>query len=211
MKTVALKAEKRTETGKNINRRLRQSGMIPAILYGGKEVSPLAINALDFEHAFKHISENVLINLEIKGGEKREVLIKGYQREKVKGALIHIDFLEIIKGKKLHTRIPVRLDGMPIGVKIAGGMLEHLCHDLQVECLPKDMPEEIRIDVSGLDVGDAVHAKDLGLPEGVHSLESPETVVAMVTGKQAELLEEEEEVTEEAGEEGTAEAEESES
>jgi len=190
MKKVSLNVEQRKDSGKNVNRRLRTTGMIPAILYGGKENIMVSVNSREFGKAFKQISENVLIDMDIKGIDKKEVLIKDYQKDVVTGNVIHLDFFEILRGKKLHARIPIRLEGIPLGVRLEGGLLEQMGYDTQVECLPKDMPEEILISVEHMNVGETLHLSDCTFPEGVVALESGESVIATVAGKQEEIIEE---------------------
>jgi large subunit ribosomal protein L25 len=194
----------RTDTGKNNCRRLRAGGSIPAVLYGGKEPLAIAVDKMEFQKNFRHISENVLIDLDIKGGEAKEVLIKDYQVDPVTNRLTHLDFFEIVRGKKIHTRIPVSLTGTPIGVRLNGGMLDQLAHEVQVECLPKDIPEVITIDITGLDVNQALHISNINLPEGVVSLDSPETVIAVVFNAKAEAAEGGEAVAADAPAEGAA-------
>lgn len=189
MKKVAMSAVLRSETGKNSCRRLRAAGSIPAVLYGGKEPVTIAVDKTEFQKNFRHISENVLIDLDIKGGEAKEVLIKDYQIDPLSNRLTHLDFFEIVRGKKIHTRIPVSLTGTPIGVRLNGGMLDQLAHEIHVECLPKDIPEVIAIDIANLDVNQALHVSNINLPEGVVSLDSPETVIAVVFSAKAEAAE----------------------
>ena len=183
MSKVQLAAELRTGTGSNDSGRLRAVGKIPAVLYGGENIMHITIDAVEFIRNFKTVSENTIIDLAIGKDVSKEVLVKGYQVDKVKGQLIHLDFYEILRGKKLHTRIPLTLTGTPVGVKNSGGLLEHNLHEFQIECLPKDIPAYIEVDVSGLEINQAIHASDVVMPEGVDSLEAEDTVIALVTGK----------------------------
>lgn len=180
MDKLALNAESRQETGKIFNRRLRRSGRIPAVVYGGDNQQKLSVDTLEFSNLFKNISENFLIQLKVDGKETKEVLVKDYQSDYVKGEITHIDFFEVSRGQTLHTQVPVHVEGSAIGVR-DGGVLEQLLHTLQVECLPKDIPEEIVVDVSKLGGNEALHVSDLQLPAGVASLDSLETVIATVT------------------------------
>ena len=180
MEKIALAVEKRDDVGKCPNRRLRATGRIPAIMYGGKEQVMLSVDRQDFERKFKRISENVLIDLSIKGGDTREVLIKDYQKDKVRGTLIHLDFYEVIKGHKLRAKIPLRLEGTPVGVRVDKGMLDISLYHMEVECEPKDLPEAIIVDVTGIAVNHSLHIRDIVLPAGVVTHESPDTVVATV-------------------------------
>ena len=180
MEKIALAVEKRDDVGKCPNRRLRATGRIPAIMYGGKEQVMLSVDRQDFERKFKRISENVLIDLSIKGGDTREVLIKDYQKDKVRGTLIHLDFYEVVKGHKLRTKIPLKLEGIPVGVRVDKGLFEVSLYHMEVECEPKDLPEVITVDVTGIAVNHSLHVRDVKLPAGVISHESPDTVIATV-------------------------------
>jgi large subunit ribosomal protein L25 len=114
-----------------------------------------------------------------------EVLVKDYQKDNLTGEILHIDFYEFEKGKALRTRVPIRLTGNPIGVK-EGGILEVLLRELEVECLPKDMPEELALEISELALDRALHVKDMRLPEGVRSMQSLDQVVCLVAHRKAE-------------------------
>ena len=200
VKKIAMSVDLRNEGGKGFSKKLRAEGKIPAVMYGGDKPVMLTVDKVDFQKNFKQISENILIDLDIKGGESKEVLIKDYQVDGVSGRLTHIDFYEIVRGKKIHTRIPIELTGTSIGVRLNGGLLEHLAHEVQVECLPKDIPEVIQIDVTDVDINQALHVSDIKFPEGVISIDPSETVVVTVAGAkgEAEAEEGEEEVVEEA-------------
>ena len=186
MKKVSMSVALRKESGKGNSKRLRAAGEIPAIIYGGAEPIMITVNKFEFHKNFKQMSENVLIDLDIKGGEAKEVLIKDFQMDQVTNRLTHIDFYEIVRGKKIHTRIPLELTGTSIGVRLNGGLLEQLAHDIHVECLPKDIPEVVQVDITDMDLNQALHVSDLVLPDGVVSLDSPETVIAVVSGTKAE-------------------------
>jgi large subunit ribosomal protein L25 len=118
-------------------------------------------------------------------GGVHEVLVKDYQRDNLTGQILHVDFYEFEKGKSLRTRVPIRLIGNPIGVK-EGGILESLLHRLDVECLPKDMPEEITLDINELGLDRALHVSDLVLPPGVRPLQASDQVVCLVAHRKAE-------------------------
>lgn len=180
MDKVALNAQTRQGTGKEHNKKMRRAGRIPAVVYGGKENRLLSVDAHEFNNLFKHVSENVMIDLNVEGAGTTEVLVKDYQSNNIKGQVIHIDFYEVVRGQKLHTQVPVRLEGNAAGVR-DGGVLEHMLHTLQVECLPKDIPQEIVVDVTNLGGNEAMHVSDLKLPAGIVSLDSPETVIATVS------------------------------
>lgn len=204
-------AESRDQFKKGPSRRLRKNGRIPAIIYGHSGTSPISIDEHEFRTAFKRVSENTIIQIKV-DKKSVDVLVKDFQSDIVTGRITHIDFYEIEKGKELRTNIPVYLLGTAEGVK-EGGILEQLMHEIEVACLPQNIPEKIEIEISSLDIGSSIHISDIEVPEGVRFLASPEQVVTLVTALREEKVEEveEEELEGEGeieGEEGEAVAEE---
>ena len=211
MEQTLLGAEERTAFKKGASRRLRREGKIPAIIYGRSANAPIFVDAHEFRTKFKTVSENTIINLSV-GDKAYDVLVKDFQEDILTDTIVHIDFYEIEAGKVLRTNIPVRLEGTPAGVR-EGGILEHLLYNIEVECLPKDIPEKIEIDVSELGIGDSIHIEALTVPDGVRVLTASDQVVVAVTAlKIVEEEVEEEEILEgeegEEGEEGAVEGEE---
>lgn len=170
----------RTEFGKRANYKLRKSGKIPAVVYGGKEQRYVAVDDREFEKKYHKAPESLIISLMLDGQEQCEVLIKDYQDDILTGKMQHIDFFEITRGVLLKTSIPVYLEGVPVGVK-AGGVLEQIVHNIEVECLPRNIPEKIAIDVSALDMNQALHVKDIPVNPDVKLLLDPEEIVCHVT------------------------------
>lgn len=200
----SLAVEIRTESGKGVARRLRLDGRIPAVLYGhGKESISLAVNAKTLDTLLKtsHAGLNTLIDLQ---GDKsvagKVVLIKELQRHSVAGTLSHADFFEIDQSEKLHVSVPIKLNGIPAGVKL-GGILEHTMREIDLECLPTAIPDSLEIDVSHLELTESVHVSDLVFPEGVESSVDVALPVAHVAIPKAA---EEEEVAPAEGEEVAA-------
>ncbi|MDR2733092.1 MAG: 50S ribosomal protein L25 [Spirochaetota bacterium] len=181
MEKIALAGKRRNESGKNSSRRLRAAGRIPAVVYGGATHLSLSVDRHAFESSFKQVSVNTLIDLTIEGEGTREVLIREYQRDKVRGMLIHLDFYEVMKGHKLRTRVPLHFEGTPVGVRVDKGLLETHLYAIEIECEPKDIPANIVVDISEIALNQALHVRDLHLPEGVVSLESGDAVVALVS------------------------------
>jgi large subunit ribosomal protein L25 len=165
-------------------------------MYGHSGTAPIIIDAQEFSHKFKRVSENTIINLQV-GDKSYDVLVKDFQEDILKNQITHIDFYEIERGKLLRTNIPVHTMGTPVGVR-EGGILETLLHSIEVECLPKNIPENIEIDVSGLDIGGSIHVGDIEPPEDVKFLVSEEYVIVSVMAPRAveELVAEEEELEE---------------
>lgn len=189
MEQKILNGVTRTTSGKGYARALRRAGRIPAIVYGHSEPVSVSVEAREFHKEFHTVSESQLITLKLEKDD-RTVLIKDYSEDITNGEILHIDFYEVEKGKKLHTRIAVELDGSPVGVR-EGGILEHTLYEVDIECLPKDIPEHLIVDVSGLSQGDSIHISDIPVPEGVTILNNADQTVASVTTPRAVVEEEE--------------------
>ncbi|MDH3882017.1 MAG: 50S ribosomal protein L25/general stress protein Ctc [Desulfobacteraceae bacterium] len=200
MNLIEIKTKIRTKTGNGPARRLRMSGQIPAVLYGPKtETVLLSVNKSDLELLFKKGGiGQVVLNLVIqKNGETttRPAMIKELQTHPVSRNFIHIDFYEIKMDQKITAKIPVVTTGMAKGVEL-GGILQIIRRELEVECLPLEVPESIEIDISDLDVGDSIHVGKIRLESELEFLEDDNyTVVTVLTPKlEEEEPEEEEEV-----------------
>ena len=181
MEKISLEAEIREKTGKSSSGRLRRTGYIPAVLYGGKEESqPLIVNTKDLEKALStEAGENVIISLKI-GDKVRTVIIKELQTDIVRGDLLHVDLCQISLEEKLKAAVPIEVRGESPGVK-EGGILQHRLREIEVECLPTEIPESIPIDVGDLGIGDSLHVKDLKVTGDIKILADEEqTVVSIV-------------------------------
>jgi len=191
----------KSKNTKRENRQLRREGKIPAVVYGKTDSQGIIIDEHEFNAKFPIISENVIINLKGDSGAY-DVLIKDYQENIITGRVQHIDFYEIERGKILRTHAPVHFSGTSIGVR-EGGLLDTLIHELEIECLPKDLPEEFSVDISALEVGDSIHVRDIESPDGVRIITSQDQVICLVEHRRAEEVAEvaEEELEEEALEE----------
>lgn len=187
MAEIVVAAENRTETGKNVNRRLRTRGLIPGVLYGAKrEAVPLAVSPKEITTILRSkTGENTLFDLEI-GGSRRRVILKEFQIEPVKGQLIHADFYEVALDKPIEVMVHIEVTGTPVGVKVQGGLLDHVTREVEVSCLPADIPEKLTIDVSALEMGKAVRVGDLEVPDKVTMLSAPDLVIAHVVAPRAE-------------------------
>lgn len=185
-----LNAEPRTETGKGAAGRLRRAGRIPAVVYGHDDPQALSVEAREFHKEFHTVSESTLIKLKFPKGE-RQVLIKEYSEDIRTGEITHIDFYEVEKGRKVHTRIALELEGSPVGVR-EGGVLEHSIYEVEIECLPKDLPEHMIVDVSNLETGQSLHISDITPPAGVTILNDGDQTIASVTVPRAAIEAEEE-------------------
>src|SRR5213080_2025497 len=169
-KQVKLKAEPRASVGRSAVRKLKAHGVIPAIIYGGKDKpQPLQVSARDINAMMSHASgENVLVELEIAGEKSnRTALVQEVQHSPVRGDILHIDFHAISMDETIQAEVPLEPIGVPNGVKNFGGLLEQSLRALTVECLPRDLPDKITVDVSGLNIGDSIHVREIKLPDGV--------------------------------------------
>jgi large subunit ribosomal protein L25 len=186
-----LSAQTRLETGRTAVNKIKQQGLVPAVVYGGKE-KPIALtlNAREISNILAHAtSEHFLVDLEIAdGGNKsnRLALVQEVQHDPLRGHVLHVDFHAVKADEKLHAEIPVETVGEPAGVKNFGGILEISMHALEVECLPQDLPEIITLDVSGLNVGEAIHVKDIQFPTGVTSRVDGDLTVVRVAAPTVE-------------------------
>jgi len=173
MVDFVLSAKVRQDVGKGTSRRLRHAGELPAIVYGGEkapEMLSLSHNelyrALENEAFYSHI---IALNVD---GAVEEVILKDLQRHPAKPVLLHADFQRVSRTQKLHTRVPLHFinEESSIGVKQQGGMVTHSMTDLDIECLPGDLPEYIEVDLANVRVGDILHISDIALPKGVVSV-----------------------------------------
>ncbi len=203
MELIELKTNIRTTTGNGPARRLRQAGQIPAVLYGPETESVLlSVNISDIDRVLKkgRIGQ-VLLNLVIpNNGETstKTAMVKELQIHPVSRNFLHIDFYEVAMDRKIIVNVPVTTTGKPKGVEI-GGILQVIRRELEVQCLPLDVPESIEIDITNLDIRDSIHVGDILRQSEIEFLDDENfTVVTIVTPK----IEEEEEPVEEEEEEG---------
>ena len=169
-----INAKSREDTGKGASRRLRRlTGEVPAIIYGGKkDAEKISILHKDITKALENDAVySSIISLSI-DGKAEDTIIKDIQRHPAKQIILHMDFLRVSKTTKLQTRVPLNFinEGTCVGVKLGGGLIAHTMTDIEVSCLPKDLPESINVDMAEVDVGQIVHLSDLTLPNGVESV-----------------------------------------
>ncbi len=188
MPEIVVAATSRTETGKNCNRRLRAQGLIPGVLYGaGKPPVSLSVSPKEIVSILRSgAGENTLFDLEL-AGSRRKVILKEFQVEPLKDRLLHADFFEVALDKPIQVHVHVELNGVPVGVKTQGGLLDFVTRELEVECLPLDIPEKIVVDVSALELGRHLRVSDLVPGDKVKVLTGAEVVVAHVVAPKAEV------------------------
>lgn len=198
---IKLDAVTREERGKNEARRLRQAGMLPAVLYGGKEGGAQAIKMapkplLEVLHSESGV--NTLLGISVDGGSASQVLVKDYQVDPVSNELLHVDFYQPPLDRPITVTVPVALRGEAAGVKQQGGLVDFVQRDVQVECLPTEIPEHLEVDVSPLMIGQGVRLREL--LEGVtwKPVSDPDTLLVHVVAPKVEAETEEAEEEEEA-------------
>ncbi len=190
-KQVKLKAEPRTNVGRSAVRKLRARGLIPAVIYGGKnEPQALQVAAREINAMMSHASgENVLVELAIAGEDSsRTALVQEVQHSPVGGDIRHIDFHAVSMDQMIQAEVPLEPTGIAVGVKTFGGLLEQSLRSLAIECLPADLPDRITVDVSQLNIGDSIHVRDIQLPSGVTAKVQPDLTAFSVV---APVVEEE--------------------
>jgi large subunit ribosomal protein L25 len=187
MADIVVSAQNRHETGKNVNRRLRTAGLIPGVLYGSAtKPVPVSVSPKEIGSILRSkTGENTLFDLEL-DGSRRKVILKEFQLEPIKGALLHADFYEVALDKMLQVNVHVELVGTPVGVKVQGGIVDWVTRELEVECLPADIPEKISVDISALEIGKLVRVSEIQAPAKVTIITEGGIVIAHVVAPRAE-------------------------
>lgn len=185
MEEIHLETDSREEIGKVKVKKLRDAGFIPVVLYGeGKKSQALKISRSQFiKLSHQYHLENMVITLGLKADAKSKgcsCLIKEIQYDPVKGDIRHIDFNEISLTKAIKVKIPIVAKGEPVGVKMEGGSLEHILWEVEIECLPMEIPKEIEVDISQLKLGESIHLKDIKVSANIKILTDIEAIIFSV-------------------------------
>ncbi len=210
MKEISISASRRESLGKGPARQARMAGNIPAVVYGPEiEPIPVAVEERSFRAAMKTSGgSSSIINLDVDGAVNK-VIVREIQRDPVTSRIVHLDFHAISLTKPLHISIPIHLTGTPRGVKTDGGIMQTTMRELEISCLPTDIPEELTIDVSDLGIGDSIHVSDISIDK-VEILSPPQRTVVVIAAPTVVKVEEPAEGVEaadegaEAAEEGAA-------
>ena len=182
---ITLSAKTRTaDFGSAGSRRLLRAGYIPAVIYGKQAPAHCAVVAKEFLMKKHHFTGSTIITLDVEG-QKHMVFVKTFQENLLKGIVNHIDFYEVTAGEKVRTHVGIELVGNPVGVR-NGGVLEQVLHEIDVECLPKDLPSIIQVDVSALDINDAVRVAQIVVADGVKIHTPEDETVATVKAVKVE-------------------------
>ena len=179
---LKINAQLRTESGRNAVKKIKAAGFVPAVIYGAKDPSRnLQINEREVSRLLGHAtSESVLVEVKIQDGDTKTALIQEVQHHPVTGAIMHVDLHAVSMDEVLTAEVAVETTGEAAGVKTGGGVLDVILRTLEIECLPGDLPEAITVDVSALEIGDAIHVRDLALPKGVTVLNGADLTVVSV-------------------------------
>ena len=184
---IVVEADARSKRGKNENRRLRLTGKVPAVLYGGKgESITLSVNAKQLGAIFRSQSgHNTLFQVDL-SGKHEPAILKDWLVDPVTGNLLHVDLLRVAMDVRMRVKVPVHTFGEPAGVKQQGGVYEIVTREVEIECLPADIPTEFKADVSALMMGEQLRAKDLAIGSNLKLLTDPERVLAHVVALRVE-------------------------
>lgn len=204
MSQMTVVVEQRNETGTGPNRRLRRAGRIPAVVYGGgKDAVPISVDERTMHELMKEGNDNAIFLLKLgESGKSRHAMIRELDIDPISRTIRHIDFLRVMMDEKVRVEVHVELHGVPSGVKNSDGVLDFQTREVEIECLPGDIPARFEMDVSGLEIGDHIEAGSLALPEGVELLSDPHQVIASVAHSRVATA-----VAAEAEDEGLLEAE----
>jgi large subunit ribosomal protein L25 len=184
MKTIELNVERRTGSGKGAARKTRAGGKIPAVVYGaGKPTVSVQLERRELTDAFRAgAGENAIFLLKLSGSDQsRHAMIREFSRDPVSREPLHIDFVRVLMDEKVRVKVPIEVTGVALGVKTEGGILDYVTREVEIECLPGNIPEHLPIDVSALAIGDALRISDLPGVEGVVIVDDPEKVLVHVT------------------------------
>ncbi|MEM8960739.1 MAG: 50S ribosomal protein L25 [Acidobacteriota bacterium] len=183
MSELTIEVERRETSGKNANRRLRADNKLPAVMYGlGRDPVTIEVDRPEFEALMRKAgTENAVFLLKLSGTERtRNVMVRDMQVDPIRGTTLHVDFQRVDMEAMIKVSVTIELVGTPVGVKRDGGLLEHVTHEIEVECKPDDIPPHIAVDVAELTIGHPIFAGDLTLPEGVTLQDDPQRVIASV-------------------------------
>ena len=197
---LSIEAEPREVFGKNASRRLRHAGRVPAVVYGDQGPSlPLTVDPKEILRVLRSgAGQNAIFTLEIKGRAPARVMLRDWQLDPIKGNLIHVDMVRIGRDHKLRVKVPIHIKGEAKGVKVQGGIFEFALREVEVECLPDDIPESLTVDITELTIGQNLRVANLPLGPKVKVLTDPDRVVAHVVTLRVEEEKPAEEVVEAA-------------
>lgn len=200
-KPLTLKADERARTGSGVLKQMRREGFVPSVVYGGgSENKNVKVDAKIFRDMLNNAaSDSILVNLDIEGDKPQLAFLQDVQHNALSGEILHVDFLAVDEKTEISANIPLELEGEPAGVKV-GGVLEQMIYNLEVRCLPNDLPETLNSDVSAMEIGDILNVGSLNLPEGVTATLNDDVVIGIVAKTRVAKSAEGEAESEEAAE-----------
>jgi large subunit ribosomal protein L25 len=190
MEKILVKADRRPETGKGSARSLRRAGMVPAVVYSGGNSMPIKVQGKQMTKLiYSGVGEHALITIELnEDGAKiseHPVLVKDYQRDPLSEELLHVDFMEVSLSEMVKVTVRLEIVKQPVGVKM-GGILQHRLREVEVECLPTQIPNTFEVNAESIEIGHSLHVSDLQVPEGVKIVTDPSEVILLVSAPAAE-------------------------
>jgi len=187
-KDITIAVEVRTSRGKNEARRMRAAGKIPAVVYGAfQDAVSIAISPKEIAKITRSSSGlNTIFNIAVEGGETTPVMVVDQQVDPIRGRLLHADLKRIDLTKRITVTVPVHTEGEPYGVKVQGGLLEIITRDIEIECLPDDIPESFTVSVADLQIGQSKRASDVGVSGSMKLVSDPQSVIAHIVSLRAE-------------------------
>lgn len=189
MATAQFSATHRSATGKGVARKLRAAGQVPAVIYGhNREPKALTLNGHEFQLLMEKVPYmSTVIELSIEGVPMARTLIREIQRHPFKKQIVHVDFQELVAGEKVHVKVPVHLVGVPEGVRVGGGLLDHINHEIEISVDPANIPSVYNVDVTHLTIGHSIHASDIKLGEGVQLLSDAGATICVCQAPKVEV------------------------
>jgi large subunit ribosomal protein L25 len=179
MREIPITVQRRHDIGKGVARQIRMAGKIPGVVYGPEtEPIPVSVEEREFRTAMRHASSGSILNLNMDGKETKAVL-REMQRDPVTSRVLHIDFHAISMNKPIHVAIPIHFIGTPVGVKVDGGIMQATMREIEISCLPINIPEHLDVDVSELRIGDSIHVSNVSIPNATILADAQRTVVVI--------------------------------
>lgn len=186
MISATLSASSRDATGKGVARKLRARGQVPAVIYGhARDPQPLSLDGRELDRLLERIvAASTVIDLSVDGAARR-TLIRDIQRHPVRRSILHVDFQELVAGETVTVAIPLAFEGIPVGVRVGGGIFEELMHEIEIEVDPVNIPQRFTVNITELAIGHSLHVSDIPLPEGVTLLSDADATIGICSAPRA--------------------------
>jgi large subunit ribosomal protein L25 len=179
MREIPITVQRRQDIGKGVARQIRMAGRIPGVVYGPEtDPIPVSVEEREFRTAMRHASSGSILNLSLDGKETKAVL-REMQRDPVTSRVLHIDFHAISMNKPIHVAIPIHFVGTPVGVKVDGGIMQATMREIEISCLPINIPEHLEVNVAELRIGDSIHVGNVSIPNATILADAQRTIVVI--------------------------------